>query len=183
MQAANLTNDSHTDLEQLRQLVVQHVRTPKQLASFLKAARHTASSPLILLKHAILLHLHLQLAPTPSPSTVLEFAAFLVERCEAVVVLWGEGEGDYSKCGVRSQPSTREDEAFLGKEVLLVAKVIRPYLRYQQRLMALLPSVRKLREREVDAALAWQITNLLRGVTAITGQFVMIGRYFMREYG
>jgi hypothetical protein len=29
----------------------------------------------------------------------------------------------------------------------------------------------------------WQLINLLRSVTNFTNHFIMIGRYFMKEYG
>jgi hypothetical protein len=31
--------------------------------------------------------------------------------------------------------------------------------------------------------LVWRLVNQLRGVTGITKHFVMIGRYFMQDYG
>lgn len=38
-------------------------------------------------------------------------------------------------------------------------------------------------KEEREPALAWRLVNQLRSVTGITNNFVMIGRYFMREYG
>ena len=35
----------------------------------------------------------------------------------------------------------------------------------------------------MEPALAWRLINQLRSVTGITNSFVVIGRYFMREYG
>lgn len=60
---------------------------------------------------------------------------------------------------------------------------MRPYLRYLQRLAATFDDYCSLANKQADSVLAWQLVNLLRGITGITGHFVMIGRYFMREYG
>jgi hypothetical protein len=59
-------------------------------------------------------------------------------RCESVVELQGEeGEGWTSKCAaMKSQATTREDEAFQGKEVFLVSKIAKPYLRYLQKIVS-----------------------------------------------
>jgi hypothetical protein len=159
------------------------------LGRFLRAARKTAITPLTILKQAVLLHFHLQLAPTIHPQTAIDFVNLLLARCDAIVELYGEGDcemscGNSKSTGSRSEATTREDETFQGKEVFLVSKMVRPYLRYLQRLVSIFDDYHSLPEREgSDSALVWQLVNMLRGVTGITGHFVMIGRYFMREYG
>lgn len=35
----------------------------------------------------------------------------------------------------------------------------------------------------LDFSTAWHLINLLRSVTSFTAHFVMIGRYFMKDYG
>lgn len=35
----------------------------------------------------------------------------------------------------------------------------------------------------LDFSTAWHLINLLRSVTSFTNHFVMIGRYFMKDYG
>lgn len=73
---------------------------------------------------------------------------------------------------------------FLGKEFFLVSKIARPYLCYLQRLANSFEEFRSLEEKEeTESALVWRLINLLRSITGIGGNFVMIGRYFMRDYG
>jgi len=38
-------------------------------------------------------------------------------------------------------------------------------------------------EETLDFSTAWHLINLLRSVTSFTNHFVMIGRYFMKDYG
>lgn len=66
----------------------------------------------------------------------------------------------------------------------MVSKIVRPYLCYLQRLVTSFEEFRSLKEQEeTGSALVWRLVNLLRSITGIAGNFVMIGRYFMRDYG
>jgi hypothetical protein len=141
MESVNLTNDLHTDLTELDSLVRERVRTSKELGRFLKAATKTVISPISVLKQAVLLHLHLHHATAIKPQTAIDFINFLLLRCDSIIELYGEGDSSESwassKCAVtRSQATTREDETFQGKEVFLVSKIAKPYLRYLQRLVS-----------------------------------------------
>jgi hypothetical protein len=80
--------------------------------------------------------------------------------------------------------STRSEDLALCKEVLLISGVVRPYLALLLKLALSLEGLRRWKQKKgLEQQEAWSVVNLLKMVVAVSGNFTMIGRYYIKAYG